>query len=256
LSTLTIPTDRPILILACHQSLTSQEAWNRLPTLEHIHYDEVHRITGEELFTHLTAHVLRFPCHLTGTSATPKTADPQQQKRITELFGDAVLHHCSVEEAVREGWIARPRFMVELVPAETQPGIRAFVDAVVRANARKGGKAIAYLSSRTEEAMYAYRYAQTTYPTLPVYLAMEDATIKRNDEAFVHTTERAILFSCQRYREGSDIKGVEVTACLIRDSIAAHLCLQIMGSCPTYRYKRDKQPKQGGMVYSCTDGGG
>ena len=47
---------------------------------------------------------------LTGTSATPKTSSPTQQKKISELFGDPlnILHKCDIDEAVREGWIAKP----------------------------------------------------------------------------------------------------------------------------------------------------
>ncbi|MCX7353097.1 MAG: DEAD/DEAH box helicase family protein, partial [Proteobacteria bacterium] len=50
LSGLTVPTNSHILIYACQAALTMNEGMTRLPTITHCHYDEVHRITGDEYF--------------------------------------------------------------------------------------------------------------------------------------------------------------------------------------------------------------
>lgn len=238
LSSLEIPTDRPILILACHSALTNQTAVDRLPPIHHCHYDEVHRITGEELYTILKTKLTAWGTpFLTGTSATPKTCDPSQHRKLASLFGEelCLLHQCTVHDAVREGWIAKPRFVIKLLQKQADDKrsiLRQYVDAVVTTMCQKGkgGKAIVYLETSIDDVKYAHRYAIETYPMYAFYAAIDG---DRTDDAFIcaeiSPDMPMFLFACQRYREGSDIRGLELTARLVINTIAAHILIQISG---------------------------
>ena len=160
LSSLTFPTDKHLLIMACPQSLISEETgMRRLPQMPHIHWDEVHRITGEKCFQLLKPMMAEWNTQfLTGTSATPKTSCPEQHRKLAELFGEPykILHKCDVDEAVREGWIATPRFKIVTTPKQMKENQGAYAKAVVSAIAStvkekknlalwNGGKMIMYL---------------------------------------------------------------------------------------------------------------
>jgi Type III restriction enzyme, res subunit len=97
-STLYVPRNEHVLVMACHQALTNNKGMRTLPPMGHIHYDEVHRITGEECFN-LLKELRPFwkTEFLTGTSATPKTCSHSQHEKLKELFGEGdPLHriHC------------------------------------------------------------------------------------------------------------------------------------------------------------------
>jgi len=118
LSGLTVPINKHILVYACQAALTMKEGMTRLPTITHCHYDEVHRITGDEYFKLLKDHLLKWNTEfLTGTSATPETGSSSQKQKLSELFGEElnIIHKCDVDEAVQEGWIAKPRFLVDIL---------------------------------------------------------------------------------------------------------------------------------------------
>lgn len=242
LSSLSIPSDKHILITATHQSLTHLDMWDKLPNITHFHYDEVHRITGDEFFKNLQTKFVDWNTKfLTGTSATPMTSSRKQHEKIAELFGDPLqtLHQCKVEEAIHEGWIAKPRFGVNIirndVPRDTV--IRQFVNTIhalyckkVNDTHRKGGKIIAYLPYRSE-ASKAVDIAKEIMPDWKIFSAVE------NTDAYHHTEFKntpsedcpSILFSCERYREGSDIKGIEMTVILMGNIISSYILLQIIG---------------------------
>jgi hypothetical protein len=66
----------------------------------------------------------------------------------------------------------------------------------------------------------------------------------RNDKQFIDDAADGmprILFACQRYRQGSDIFGIEMTMVLFNATIAANVLLQILGRClrkdPAYDHK-------------------
>ena len=110
LSSLHIPLDKNVIVTATHASLTEMELWNKLPAMTITHYDEVHRITGDEFYTILKNKLIEWDTqYLTGTSATPKTCNLSQHKKIAELFGNPleILHNCDVDEAILEGWSTR-----------------------------------------------------------------------------------------------------------------------------------------------------
>ena len=250
LSSLTIPRNKPVLITATHASLTTAEGWSILPEISHCHYDEVHRITGDEFYALLNVHLTNWSTQfLTGTSATPITCAMSQHKKITELFGSPlnILHKCDVDEAIMEGWIAQPRFSINVLSKilSRPTMIRAFVNTLMESimNKRKngpwqGGKVIAYLPFRSE-VCEAVSIAKELSPTWQIYSAVEGAGAL-DDSSFVSDTangEVKILFACERYREGSDIKGLEMTAILMGNSIGANVLLQIAGRALRNDYK-------------------
>jgi hypothetical protein len=114
------------------------------------------------------------------------------------------------------------------------------------------GKGILYVETSVEEVRYAAEYAKAKYPHINVYLAIDGS---RSDDAFIAAPNNQgyhILFACQRYREGSDIRGVEMTATLIGETTSAHILLQICG-----RGMRLDYPEKEGwciIAQACEDG--
>lgn len=242
MSSLEVPHDRPVLVTATHAALTDPTIMMRLPSIEMVHYDEVHRIGGDVFFELLLDRMevwgSRF---LTGTSATPKTANPAQHQKIKQLFGDPynILHKVDIDEAVSNNWIAKPRFSITVASKnqERQHILQQFVQQIQhwveqkKSFNWKGGKLIAYLPIR-EEVRQAVILAKKIFPKeWFVYTAVEDADAIQ-DESFVSDFADGvprILFACERYREGSDIQGLEMTCILMGNTIASNIILQIIG---------------------------
>jgi superfamily II DNA or RNA helicase len=241
LSGLNVRTNTHILVYACQAALTMNEGIARLPPITHCHYDEVHRITGDEYFKLLKDHLLKWNTEfLTGTSATPETGSLSQKQKLSELFGDElnIIHKCDVDEAVQEGWIAKPRFLVDILKCSDSRDVQlnSLLSAVaIRIQQRKetnlwqGGKIICFVPGSIRDTRYCIEHATKIIPDCTVYGAVDGY---RTDGAFIESpcdgTVR-ILFACERFREGSDVKGLEMTAVLTGDTIAAYLLLQISG---------------------------
>ena len=241
LSRLSIPSNAHILIMACPDSLRNEEYGMRsLPDITHVHYDEVHRITGNIYFTLLQEMLVKWKTQfLTGTSATPKTSSAEQHRKFAELFGDPypILHKCDVDEAVRNKWIATPRFVINITSKQANSAIynKALVDALLltiqkkkESGSWKGGKCIVYTSS-VASAKACYIIASELIPEGCIYLAIDG---ERSDKEFVDSPIDGIiriLFACDRYREGSDIDGIEMTAVMIGNTISAYILIQIQG---------------------------
>jgi superfamily II DNA or RNA helicase len=240
-SRLSIPSNAHILIMACPDSLRNEEHGMRsLPDITHVLYDEVHRITGNIYFTLLQEMLVIWKTQfLTGTSATPKTSSSEQHRKFAELFGDPypILHKCDVDEAVRNKWIATPRFVINITSKQENPDIynKAIVDALIttiqkkkESGSWKGGKCIVYTSSITS-AKACSIIASELIPEAGIYLAIDG---ERSDKEFVESSIDGtirILFACNRYREGSDINGIEMTAVMIGNTISAYILIQIQG---------------------------
>ena len=85
LSSLTLPNDKSIILTATHASFTQKDIFDKLPEFDHVHYDEVHRITGKEFTENLLNWLPKWGTqYLTGTSATPFTSYSEQQQQITD----------------------------------------------------------------------------------------------------------------------------------------------------------------------------
>ena len=243
LSSLHIPTNLSVLVTACHAGLTSTDIMTKLPKMNLVHYDEVHRIGGDEFFNLLKDRLPVWETEfLTGTSATPRTSNPAQHKKITELFGDpyTLLHKCDIDDAIAEGWIAQPRYSIHIVSKNQERSdiINQFLGAVRQCIEAKrelgnwqGGKVIVYLPLR-EEVRDAIRLASRVFPPeWKIFRAVED-TNTGDDAEFIQEPADGlprILFACERYREGSDIPGLEMTSILMGNTIAANILIQIIG---------------------------
>ena len=230
------PSNQHLLITTCQKSVTFDADVVRLPKMTHVHYDEVHRITGDLFFANLKKSLDVWKTEiLTGTSATPFTASQSQRDKVSELFGIplTLLHQCGVDEAVQEGWIAKPRFIVCVLPPidETDAHLRGLVSAVGKYVLLKntGGKFIVYVETSTEDAWLTAEIARELLPWARIYTALDGA---RSDAEFVAAPVDKmprILIACQRYREGSNIRGLEMTVKLLGDTFAAYLILQVCG---------------------------
>jgi superfamily II DNA or RNA helicase len=261
LSKLSIPSDVHIIVMACPDSLRNEEmGMRRLPDMSHIHYDEVHRITGKLFFDLLKEMLVKWNTKfLTGTSATPKTSDPEQHKKLADLFGNPyrIIHSCDVDEAVQEGWIAIPRFVVKITPKVENNAEAAYSKAMAIAiqstilmknkeGTWKFGKCIAYARS-VASAKAASEEFSRIMPDAKVYLATDG---NRSDGEFVNSLADGsvkVLFACDRYREGSDIKGIEMTCVLIGNTISAYILIQIQGRSLRMDYDR----KEGWCLIVC-----
>ena len=257
------PTDKHVLIVTTHASLTDRKKWEMLPEIHHCHYDELHQMTGEQFFALLMEWVPKF-AYLTGTSATPKTCNSDQHARLHQLFGTplSVLHQCEMDKAVSEGWIAQPKISANIVEHGTR--IQEFVGMIAQSIAQKQangkwkyGKVIVYLDT-IADVQNAVRCAlQYFNRTTTIYMAVKRANEHereeesecivdgaRTDKQFIDDAADGmprILFACQRYRQGSDIFGIEMTMVLFNATIAANVLLQIIGRClrkdPAYDHK-------------------
>ena len=243
-----LPRNQHLLVMATQMALTNERDLIRLPPMTHVHYDEVHRITGQLYFTLLNKYLAIWNTEcLTGTSATPFTCSPSQHEKITELFGNPLnlLHRCGVDEAVKEGWIARPRFIISILPPidDTDAHLRGFIQAVGKYIQLKntGGKFICYIETRTEDVVRASDLALEILPWAKIYSAIDG---ERSDKDFIKApvdkTPR-ILFACQRYREGADIRGIEMTAKLLGATSAAYILLQICGRAGRIDNNKEKE---------------
>jgi len=241
LSSLTIPTNCHIVISACQAALINDKGMRRLSHMTHVHYDEVHRITGEQYFKLLKEMLIKWNTEfLTGTSATPKTCSKSQHDKLAELFGEpyAILHKCDVEDAVKEGWIAKPRYVVSITPKNDDRAVEldAFLVSIKKTIAQKreagqwkGGKVIAFSPDSVEDVRYLANHATGVIPGALIYSAIDG---ERTDEAFIKASADGtirILFACQRFREGSDVKGLDMTCALVGNTTAVYILLQMCG---------------------------
>ena len=241
LSSLSIPINSHVLVYACQAALTNNEGMRKLPSITHFHYDEVHRITGEVFFGLLKEMLEEWNTEfLTGTSATPQTSSESQRSKLSDIFGTpySIIHKCDVDEAVQEGWIARPRFMVDIIQKyETRTDeLNAYLRSVVILIKKrkddglwKDGKIICYVSNSIQDVIYCIEHAAEFIPNAKVYGAVDGY---RSDGAFVNAKcdgTIQILFACQRFREGSDIQGLEMVSALVGNTTAAYIMVQISG---------------------------
>ena len=255
------PRDRHCLIITTHASLTDRRKWEMLPDIDHCHYDEVHQSTGMQFFGLLVEWIPKFT-YFTGTSATPKTCNSEQHTRLHQLFGNPleVLHQCEMDEAVKEGWIAQPKIIAKIVDSATR--IQDFIGIVAQSVAKKReqgkwmyGKVIVYLET-IADVQAAVRCAVQYFNgpgsgSATIYMAVKDTSVATANAATATTDSDVvpiegahpdsefikdeadgslrILFACQRYRQGSDIKGIEMTMVLFNSTIATNVFVQIMG---------------------------
>jgi superfamily II DNA or RNA helicase len=253
LSSLTLPEDESFLLVTTHASFTNASILETLPPINHIHYDEVHRITGKELFTNLKQWMSKSKWgtqYLTGTSATPLTSNPTQREKVYELFGRdfPTIHRVDINTLVRLGYIAKPKIYARVIENGSNDEISAieYINYIITERQTRGmwryGKAIVYLPT-LEKVRSVYDMANELFPRgWKKYMAINSAPPTCQDRDFV--TDPAdgiprILFACEKYREGSDIQGIEFTMPLMGRTMSAHTFIQVMGRAlrPDYNEK-------------------
>ena len=242
LKTLTLPVSDDYILITTHASLTTEDiSIISLHRFIHIHYDEVHHSTGEILFNALKLIQAEIQI-ITGTSATPLTSRALQHERFHELFGTPVkiISRCEVNYAVQQQWISPPKFTLSaqnpLTPSSFITSLREEIQRV--RGSLKGGKIIAYLPTIAYVRL-AYLEAKK-YSDWTSYLAneFEDSEDVILDNIFIKvlptSTDIHVLFACKRYREGADIKGIDMTAVWMGETISAYILLQIVGRAMRY----------------------
>ena len=227
-----VPRDVPVLVTATHAMLTKRSTWLALPPMTLVHYDEAHRATGDEFFALLTEMRATWgTAYVTGTSATPMTCCRRQHEKLDRIFGSTYIHRCDIDTAIEERWIARPRFTVHVTSRSSRSDtvaqfvdlVFAAVDAKRQSGAWRTGKVIAYLP-RVAETREAEALARRR-GTFSVFAALDGT--RATD--FLGAAGDAVLFACERFREGSDVRYVEIVAVLAGEEIGANVLLQIAG---------------------------
>lgn len=242
LGTIRLPADKPYVLLTTHAAVVRHQ--DRMvgvfQTLDFLLYDEVHRITGEQLATFLTAtlpSMTRLSAFL-GTSATPFTSRTDQHRKIRDLFDGRILHSCDYATAIREGWIARPRVKLIMVPPADRMAVVARTLQERFAQRKQvgqvfGGKVILYFKD-TAQIKAAYPALRAAWPTAELFTANAFPNLGLQDTSDTFCTAPPgtgvrILLACQKFREGSDIKGVDMTGLVGQKDIEPYILLQIIG---------------------------
>jgi hypothetical protein len=157
-----------------------------------------------------------------------------------------------MDEAVSEGWIAQPKISANIVDHGTR--IQEFVGMIAQSIAQKRanekwkyGKVIVYLDTIADVQNAVCCALQHFTRSAIIYMAVKRANDERDereeesecivdgartDKQFIDDAADGmprILFACQRYRQGSDIFGIEMTMVLFNATIAANVLLQIIG---------------------------
>jgi hypothetical protein len=233
------------LILTTHHSLTKAKNWSKIPKLDLLHYDEVHCITGPKFKKALEQNLSRInPVLFTGTSATPLTANAYQKQLFNKIFQDIYLSKCSINAAVKLGYIAAPKFSVNVIRAKsTKHQLEAFtksIDINIQQKILEDGrcdKVIAYIPSRhglmtpTECVKYAAKYVKK-FISNKYIIYLQDNSDGLSDLDFIKAkpnNKTHVLFACQKYRTGADIRDLDLVAVLMGGRMAWHNLIQISG---------------------------
>jgi hypothetical protein len=116
--------------------------------------------------------------------------------------------------------------------------IKSSIQSKIDRGLWNGGKCIAYLPLCTD-VRDAVLIAQEIMSESAVYSAVDGADCFTDDKFVSDTADGTprILFACERYREGSDIEGLEMTLILMGNTIGSHIILQVAGRALRNDYK-------------------
>lgn len=260
-----------VVVVTTHAAMARSDfaAWAALPRLTHVHYDEVHRVTGANFHANLRRCRAAGGAPLvTGTSATPLTSCDSQNAGLAELFGDPlrVVHYCSYGRAIACRWVAVPRFWLRALGAvrpdsddEAVAAVVAETAAAIDCRRRRGlwrGRKCIVFCDTIAETTRAEDCARAQYPAWRTYAAVDGAAAGRRAADFVAAGvadfgSADVLFACDRYREGADVAGLELTAVLLGAGAAPHTLVQIAG-----RALRADYPEKEGWCVVVRRGGG
>lgn len=241
------------ILLATHAGLVNEtenhRRFDELPAINFFLYDEVHRATGEIMFDFIIRKTKEWNTpFILGTSATPLTSNVSQHAKIKQIFGDKPLQRCDYISAIKNKWIAKPFFNF-YVHSGSFDDIYEYMGSQISALIEKrriekmwhGGKIICYIPSKISECERALDIVSKSVPhDYNLYSANEVNKIFKTDKDFISAhfkNSPHILFTCQKYREGSDIKGIEMNNIVVGNSIEPYILVQIAGRALRYEYE-------------------
>jgi superfamily II DNA or RNA helicase len=250
ISKIVLPENTHYLLVITHSGMnTIIDDKPFIETLKNINlvlYDEVHRICGEYFYDSLKKMITKWQLkYLIGTSATPLTCNKTQNKKLIELCpndnGDNIklVSYCSIKNALDNEWIARPKINLfifsnkDTIIDETLN----IINDLETASQFRNKKIICYSSSSVESMENYHALFKLSDKTKEwfIYNANNDDNI----DNFINNvySKPQILFACQKYREGSNIYGVDMVNIIIEQTIEPHLLLQIGGRAMRMDYK-------------------
>lgn len=237
--------NRSWLLITTHQALTgTDEDISNFKNLNKdvLIYDEVQRITGDQLYKSILDNM---PEHLLGFSGTPFTDNDEQNNKLLRLFNlsiESYISECSCLEAITKRYINNFKINIHVL----QPGedIYGYAKDIT----------LKTIERRKQNNMWLYKKiihnsgAKIDY-IKSSYTAFEGVNItrfipKQNERSLeelqcntnvsdfeneLNENNDEILFTCQTYREGSDISGIEFVNIIIEGDKALHLIAQIKG---------------------------
>jgi hypothetical protein len=177
-------------------------------------YDEVHHITGDEMFEYLKDNK---PNYLIGISATPKTKDKNQNKRIDTLFGEHYISECTYKRAIQEKWINDCEYSIYTYPKNRAPKEKILniignkIEERIVDNLWRKKKIIIWIPSpeddnnATDLIPIYEECINRLYPNWKVFRDIKDEEFK-NDNL---SEDPWCLLLCQKGKEGYDVKGIE-----------------------------------------------
>jgi len=234
---LNLDDDKSYLIVATHQSVIKKDADVESKKLKHLNldaiiYDESQNITGSNMYEYL---INNRPHNLIGISATPETDDPEQNAKVTNLFGGNLISECSYSRAIKEGWINDCKYHIFPYDNQDDPmeGILTIIkDRIsirISWNMWKTKKCMGWVPEGIKKRDEYKEYIETNTD----WKVFDDP----NDPEFnnLNSTDTPwCLLLCQKGREGYDPKGVEFGFTI--GSSKNHLYVQEQGRCQRTDY--------------------
>lgn len=212
------PQGESYLFFISHQGLINYE----IPSINFFLYDEVHRISGDELNNklknYLTTHEIKY---LLGLSATP-IINSKHKEYIQNIFGLKIniLDTCDYVEAVKLKIIAPLKFHLiqrekNLKPLEIMVNSKDDISEFLTQNA------LVSCPSTKDDRDDAFEFFEDNFD-VTCYLSRKDF------EQDVQSNIKC-LFSCRTYQEGTDLKNLGLSFIFAGDTIEPYIIFQIAG---------------------------
>lgn len=231
-----LETNKDWVVLLTHQGALKNPL-NIFDKCNFIIYDEVHHITGDKFFEMLEEKSSDKQ-YILGTSATPLTSLKGQKQRFETIFGNTCFLQSSYKRAIDEKWIVKPRLDITVVSGSNDEDFKVceiLADKITNAikeretkNMDKGRKCICYIPEGIEESTLCLRKVIEIIDNKNIKLYDGNNDDEGREFLEVIDSNWHIMFVCQKYREGSDIKGLEMNF-VLGNTNSAHTLLQTIG---------------------------
>ena len=224
------------VILTSHQG-GLKNPLNILDSCNFIIYDEVHHITGDKFFEMLQVKS-DSKQYILGTSATPLTSLKGQKEKFETIFGTTCFLQSSYKRAIDEKWIVKPRLDITVISCHDDDEFKLYellatkilnsIDERESLNMNKGRKAICYVPENIDKSNFCYEKVNQIINSDIIKLYNGNNDSEATEFLEVNDSNWHIMFVCQKYREGSDIRGLEMNF-IIGNTSSAHTLLQTIG---------------------------